>query len=77
MILYTPMQLELVLAGLEEMQPEYREMRYEGVSVLVEKTEEGKNRIIRILSTNPYDYLKTNLQPGRLVEEGYKSDINI
>ncbi|MDF9408920.1 MAG: hypothetical protein A4E52_00658 [Pelotomaculum sp. PtaB.Bin013] len=69
MILYTPMQLELVLEGFDGTKyPEYQEINYDGVSMLVENTSSGKKRIVKLLSTNPYDYLKTNLQPGSLIE---------
>ncbi|MCG9969721.1 YlzJ-like family protein [Pelotomaculum terephthalicicum JT] len=69
MILYTPMQLELVLEGFDrEKYPEYQEINYDGVSMVVENTSNGKKRIVKLLSTNPYDYLKTNLQPGSLID---------
>jgi len=69
MILYTPMQLELVLEGFDKIQyPEYQEIKYDGVSLLVENTSSGKKRVVKLLSTNPYDYLKTNLLPGSLIE---------
>ena len=69
MILYTPMQLELVLEGFDRTEyPEYREINYDGVPLLVERAEHGKNRIVKLLSTNPYDYLRAELAPGNLID---------
>lgn len=68
MILYTPMQLELVLEDFDKTKyPEYQEIKYDGVSMLVENTGDGRKRIVRLLSTNPHDYLRTNLQPGSFI----------
>jgi hypothetical protein len=63
------MQLELVLEGFDDIKyPEYKEIKYKGVSLLVENTGNGKKRIVKLLSTNPYDYLKTDLFRGSLIE---------
>lgn len=69
MILYTPMQLELVLEGLEQIEyPKYQEIEYQGVKMLVEGTGSGKRRIVKLLSTNSFDYLKPGLMPGSYIE---------
>ena len=65
MILWTPMQLELVLEGLEEMvSPRCSQVVHQGVPMLVEKTGYGRSRVARLLSTDPGDYLKPELSPG-------------
>ena len=46
---------------------EYVQLEYQGLEVLACKTEEGY-RLERIFSTNPDDFLKTDLQPGKLLE---------
>lgn len=69
MILYTPMQLELVLEGFDTTHyPDYKEIEYEGVPMLVEGADFGRKRIVKLLSTNPFDYLKPELLPGSLIE---------
>lgn len=69
MILWTPMQLELVFEGLEEMcPPEYSQISYQGVPMLVERTPSGKAKIVRLLSTNPQDYLNASYVPGNIVD---------
>lgn len=68
MILYTPMQLELVLDGFDTTRyPEYKEIEYQGVAMLVESIEFGRQKIVKLLSTNPFDYLKPELAPGNII----------
>lgn len=65
MILYTPMQLELVLEGLDGMKPiSTREVNIDGVPVLINDTGPGQAKVVRLLSTNPNDYLRPDLFPG-------------
>lgn len=69
MILYTPMQLELVLDGFDTtIYPEYRDIEYQGVAMVVESAGFGKQKIVKLLSTNPFDYLKPELTPGNLID---------
>jgi hypothetical protein len=63
------MQLELVLEGLEEMRPpDYRQVYYRGVPMLVEQTGGGMRKIARLLSTDPVDYLKVENTPGNYLD---------
>lgn len=69
MILYTPMQLELVLEGFDKTQyPDYEKIEYDGVSMLVERTGRGERKVVKLLSTNPRDYLRPDLFPGSVLE---------
>ena len=69
MILYTPMQLELVLEGFDKNKyPDYEETHINGIPVLVEDAGFGRKRVVKLLSTNPFDYLKPELSPGSLIE---------
>ncbi|TYO97865.1 YlzJ-like family protein [Desulfallas thermosapovorans] len=68
MILYTPMQLELVLAGLEQMTHcSERKTTVNGVPALVRNVG-GKEELVRLLSTDPMDYLSADLYPGARVK---------
>lgn len=65
MILYTPMPLELVTEGLEKMkQPAVRAVIYAGVPLLLEDAGAGTGKVVRLLSTEPQDYLRADLFPG-------------
>lgn len=44
-----------------------QEISHAGVSLLVEPQTNGKNRVQRIISSNPADYLNPQLQPGNLI----------
>lgn len=69
MILYTPMQLELVLEGFDKtIYPDYEKIDYDGVSLLVERTALGQRKIVKLLSTKPRDYLRQDLVPGAIIE---------
>jgi len=68
-ILWTPMQLELVFEGLEKMSDTgYRHVCHRGVHMLVEKNSDGGARVARLLSTDPRDYLKAEYVPGNMLE---------
>ncbi len=68
MILYTPMQLELVFEGLDKGPPRtFEQITCRGTSVLAEKASHGRYKIIRVLSTDPAVFLDPELQPDRLV----------
>jgi len=61
MILYTPMQLELVFEGLEPWQePDCKDVVYQGIPLQVN----SKGQVLRVLSTNPYDFLRSDIYPG-------------
>lgn len=45
----------------------FAEMKVDGVTVQVSKSNNSELRIERILSTNPKDYLNPKLQPGSIV----------
>ncbi len=67
MILYTTLPLELVLAGMDEHQPNYHEMEIDGITMIVEMTNMQQGRIVRMISPNPYDYLNPLYAPGEMV----------
>lgn len=65
MIIWTVFPEEMVLKNtLEEGVPQYEEIEYGGTKVMVEGISPSQYRIVRILSSNPQDYLRPELQPG-------------
>lgn len=68
MIIYTPLPMEIVL---EETQsapaPRFKKAFVGGIPVVVEETAPGRGRLVRLLSTDPFDYLNPALTPGREV----------
>jgi len=68
MILYTPVQLEMVLSGLEKIgEARQREVKIGHVSAVVEDTKHGECKVVKILSTDPADYLRKDLMPGSMI----------
>lgn len=68
MILYTPMQLELVFEGMDTDPPRaFEQVVCRGTSVLAEKAAHGRYKVIRVLSTDPAVFLDPELQPDQLV----------
>lgn len=67
MILYTPLPVEDVLRGFEKEAPELTEMSMGDARVLVQRTGINEGIIHRIISTEPKDYLRPELQPGSVV----------
>jgi hypothetical protein len=66
-ILYTPVQLEIVLGEQGLDMPKPRQVLVDGVPVLVREAGPGRGRIDRLLSTDPQDYLRPGLAPGTQV----------
>ncbi|MGI6092336.1 MAG: hypothetical protein GX348_06580 [Veillonellaceae bacterium] len=63
MILWTVMPLELVF-GQQDVSIPYEEVEYAGIKMMVEKMPSNQCRVVRILSSNPMDYLRSDIQPG-------------
>lgn len=67
MVLYTAMPLELVLEGMEK-NHNYKEINFYGVKLIIEPMDLNHGKIVRLISTDPQDYLKNEFYPGRIVE---------
>jgi hypothetical protein len=69
MIIYTPLYLELVLEGLEDMKElKTRQVELDGVPLVIEDTGPGQGKVVKLLSTNPKDYLRADLSPGTVIK---------
>lgn len=66
MVLWTVIPIEMVMADPYQ-PPVYEEIDYAGVPLIVEKTGPVDCRIVRLISTNPQDYLRADIQPGVLL----------
>lgn len=69
MILYTPMQLELVLEGLEDSAHtrSEQEIAVNNGTLVVANNGDGTANVVRLISTNPYDYMRPDYMPGALI----------
>ena len=65
MVLWTIMPIELVLQqDTDGKHNGYEEFNYAGSKVMVERVADNQCRIVRIISSNPNDYLRDDIQPG-------------
>jgi len=61
------MSIEDILKDYEQVK-ELKEINYQGKKLQVETLESGQYRIVRIISSNPQDYLNPKLQPGLILQ---------
>ncbi|NLU09586.1 MAG: hypothetical protein GXW90_01325 [Tepidanaerobacter acetatoxydans] len=66
MLLYTTMPLEIVLDGIYKKR-EYKEIDTNGVKLIVECIGINQGKIVRLLSSNPQDFLNPNFFPGKII----------
>ena len=67
MIIYTAMPLEFVYSGFDEFHPQYEEIDYQGVKMVIEPSGPYTGKIVRLLSCNPQDYLNPSYSPGSMI----------
>lgn len=66
MILYTVLPIEQVLEGIER-ERHFVDIEIQGVTMTIEPVSAEEAMIVRIISTDPRDFLKPALQPGRKI----------
>ena len=68
MIHYSPIPLEVVFDGYNEMKLNYREVQMGQVTMVLEQVSQTESKIVRLISPNAQDYLNPNYQPGTIVQ---------
>lgn len=67
MIMYTSMPLEWVFEGYDQFNPNYAEIDYNGVKMLIEPSGPFQAKVVRLISGNPQDYLNPKYSPGAVI----------
>ncbi|MGB9839745.1 YlzJ-like family protein [Thermovenabulum sp.] len=68
MILYTPMPYEIIMEGFEKSNVNFKEILIDvDLKLIVEPMDNFSAKIIRIISSNPMDYLNPEFQPGKII----------
>lgn len=63
------MPLEVVMEGSDSYQPKYSEIPWKnGGTLMVEETGQNQAKVVRLISSNPADYLDPAVQPGCIIE---------
>lgn len=70
MILYTVVPIEDVLEGLEAEPAATAQVMRNGVLMEVEHCGDFEAKVVRIISSNPNDYLASHHQPGYVLRLG-------
>ncbi|MBT9140864.1 MAG: hypothetical protein DDT30_01448 [Dehalococcoidia bacterium] len=71
-MLWTIVPLYVVMDGSELHKPTYTEIPWKSGMLQVEEVGQNSARIIRLLSTDPADYLEPAAQPGKIIEYNKK-----
>ncbi|MDN5345043.1 MAG: hypothetical protein PWQ18_1157 [Clostridia bacterium] len=66
--LYTPLPPELIWEGQESFCPQFQEIKIGKLTLEVEPLGFNQARIVRLISTDPADYLSSPYQPGSVLE---------
>jgi CelD/BcsL family acetyltransferase involved in cellulose biosynthesis len=67
MILYSIYPVELIMGEEDEKEESYREVEFEGRKIVVEVNSRGEQRISRLISTDPNDFLDPRWSPGNII----------
>ena len=67
MLYYSIYPLEVILNEDIEQKEVYREIEYKGKKMIVTIGAQGEQRITRLLSTDPNDYLDPRWTPGNII----------
>ncbi len=67
MLIWTIIPEDLVFAGIENVKSG-REVMYCGRRLLVSPMPEGKMCIMRVISSNPRDFMDPRFQPGTVID---------
>lgn len=75
-VLWTIMPMEIVTASAADPEiPALEELEYQGIRLQASKVSAAEYQVVRILTTNPQDYLRSDLQPGSILT--YKPSLEV
>ncbi len=64
MIIYSPVPIETIFDGYDQMKLNYRELQMGHVTMVIEQISNTEGKIVRVISPDPQDYLNPRYQPG-------------
>lgn len=66
--MWTIIPPEVIWEGIEEKSKDLLQLEWLGVQMLVEPLQFAQGKIVRLLSTEPNDFLRPELQPGSIID---------
>ncbi|NLJ24565.1 MAG: hypothetical protein GX354_03930 [Firmicutes bacterium] len=67
-MMWTIIPPEVVWEGIEEKPKDLLQLEWLGVQMLVEPLQFAQGKIVRLLSSEPNDFLRPELQPGSIID---------
>lgn len=67
MILYTPLAAADIFPQMEDTQAARQDISYGGKMVYTEQKNDGSYEVLKLLSTDPNDFLDQNFAPGSML----------
>ncbi|GEA19863.1 MAG: hypothetical protein PWR22_82 [Moorella sp. (in: firmicutes)] len=68
MYIYSPMPWELIWEGAENFCPRRQDIKVGHLTLEIEPLSFNQARVVRLISTDPVDYLAGPFQPGTILE---------
>lgn len=68
MILYTPLSEAEIFPCSDEAYAKRECVTYKNTAMYVERKSDGTYQLLQLLSSNPNDFLKSDLQPGTILK---------
>jgi len=66
MVIYTLVPPELLIYD-DSVKPQFKEIRIGEVALQIEDQKDGTAKVVRMISSNPQDYLDIKFQPGTVL----------
>ncbi|NLO88951.1 MAG: hypothetical protein GX088_01245 [Clostridia bacterium] len=66
MVIYTLVSPELLLYD-DSVKPQFKEIKMGEVTLQIEDQKDGTAKVVRLISSNPQDYLNMRFQPGTVL----------
>lgn len=67
MLYWSPIDLEQVFRGWDDQEDKLVELSYKDVLLQVQPLGDGMAKVVRVISSNPSDYLRKDLAPGEII----------
>ena len=70
MILYSVIDPDFVFEGWDDYEPEYKEIKLsDSVNMIVEDINKEEVKIVKLISSDPQDYLNDEYSPGSIIKK--------
>ncbi|SJZ31594.1 YlzJ-like family protein [Selenihalanaerobacter shriftii] len=68
MVYYSIIPGDMIFTEEEENEVELLEVEVNGVTMVIDQTEIDKGKVVKVISSDPQDYMQLDYQPGNKIE---------